>query len=77
VQWGFGDTGSELAGNLRTLGKKMAAVIELHPGRIGQPIHRATVFHPHDYFKNATIKVVVYSMARGSRIHIHGINPSH
>lgn len=63
VQWGFGDTGSELAGNLRALGKNMAAVIELHPGRIGQLIHRAPVFHPHDYFKNAATNVVAYSMA--------------
>lgn len=54
VQWGFGDTGSELTGNLRALGKNMAAVIEVHPGRIGQRIHGARVFHPDDYFKNAT-----------------------
>jgi hypothetical protein len=44
--WGFGDTGKALASALAQRGKHPAAIIELHPGRIGQLIRNARVVSP-------------------------------
>ena len=46
--WGFGDTGKALANALARRGKYPEAIIELHPGRIGQHILGAPVLHPAD-----------------------------
>ncbi len=46
VLWGFGGTGRSLARALRGHGKQLAAVVELHPGRLGQWIHGAPVVPP-------------------------------
>jgi len=44
--WGFGDTGKSLAAALAEQGKHPAAIIELHPGRIGQLIRGVRVVSP-------------------------------
>ena len=44
--WGFGDTGRVLRRALHDHGKHPAAILELHPGRIGQRIHGAPVVAP-------------------------------
>ncbi|HWZ88149.1 MAG TPA: glycosyltransferase family A protein [Polyangiaceae bacterium] len=44
--WGFGDTGKQLAQALGTRGKLPAAIIELHPGRLGQLIRGVPVVAP-------------------------------
>ena len=44
--WGFGDTGKALANALARRGKHPEAIIELHPGRIGQLIRGVPVVAP-------------------------------
>jgi glycosyltransferase involved in cell wall biosynthesis len=44
--WGFGDTGKALAGALARRGKRPSAIIELHPGRLGQLIRGVRVVPP-------------------------------
>ncbi|MCP5056245.1 MAG: glycosyltransferase family 2 protein [bacterium] len=46
ILWGFGDTGRALSRELRSHGKHPSAIIELHPGRLGQRIHDAPVMAP-------------------------------
>jgi glycosyltransferase involved in cell wall biosynthesis len=46
VLWGFGDTGKALAQALARRGKHPSAIIELHPGRLGQLIHGVRVVPP-------------------------------
>ncbi|MCP3984315.1 MAG: glycosyltransferase family 2 protein, partial [bacterium] len=46
ILWGFGDTGRTLSKALRSHGKHPIAIIELHPGRLGQQIHGAPVVAP-------------------------------
>jgi glycosyltransferase involved in cell wall biosynthesis len=48
VLWGFGDTGKQLCRALEAEGKRPHAIVELHPGRIGQRIRGAPVIAPHD-----------------------------
>jgi glycosyltransferase involved in cell wall biosynthesis len=44
--WGYGGTGRALRRALTRHGKKPAAIVELHPGRIGNRIHGAEVIEP-------------------------------
>ena len=46
VLWGYGDTGKALAAALAERGKHPAAIIELHPGRLGQLIRGVRVLEP-------------------------------
>lgn len=46
VLWGFGDTGKALAEALARRGKHPTAIIELHPGRLGQLIRGVRVIPP-------------------------------
>lgn len=46
VLWGFGDTGKALAHALAERGKHPTAIIELHPGRLGQLIRGVRVLPP-------------------------------
>jgi glycosyltransferase involved in cell wall biosynthesis len=46
VLWGFGDTGKALSRALAGEGKRFAAIVELHPGRLGQRIGGAPVIAP-------------------------------
>ncbi len=44
--WGYGGTGRALRRALAQHGKTPAAIVELHPGRIGNRIHGAEVIEP-------------------------------
>ncbi len=44
--WGYGGTGRRLRAALAEHDKRPAAIIELHPGRLGQTIHGARVIAP-------------------------------
>jgi glycosyltransferase involved in cell wall biosynthesis len=44
--WGFGETGKALRHDLAAHGKRPAAIIELHPRRLGECIHGAPVVPP-------------------------------
>ncbi|HEY6080165.1 MAG TPA: glycosyltransferase [Polyangiaceae bacterium] len=46
VLWGFGDTGKALAAALARRDKHPAAIVELHPGRLGQLIRKVRVVPP-------------------------------
>jgi glycosyltransferase involved in cell wall biosynthesis len=46
VLWGFGDTGKALAEALARRGKRPSAIVELHPGRLGQLIRGVRVVPP-------------------------------
>ena len=46
VLWGYGDTGKALADALARRGKHPAAIVELHPGRLGQLIRGVRVIPP-------------------------------
>ena len=46
VLWGYGDTGKALADALGHRGKHPSAIIELHPGRLGQLIRGVRVIPP-------------------------------
>jgi hypothetical protein len=46
VLWGYGDTGKALADALAQHGKHPCAIIELHPGRLGQLIRGVRVVPP-------------------------------
>lgn len=46
VLWGFGATGKALAEALAQRGKHPSAIIELHPGRLGQLIRQVRVVPP-------------------------------
>jgi len=46
VLWGYGATGRALRRALAAHGKRPSHVVELHPGRLGQRIHRAPVIPP-------------------------------
>jgi len=46
VLWGYGDTGKALAAALGRRGKHPSAIVELHPGRLGQLILGVRVIPP-------------------------------
>lgn len=46
VLWGFGDTGKALAEALAQRGRHPTAIVELHPGRLGQLIRGVRVIPP-------------------------------
>jgi glycosyltransferase involved in cell wall biosynthesis len=46
--WGYGETGKALRRHLAAHGKKPAAIIELHPRRLGERIHGAPVVPPQE-----------------------------
>jgi len=46
VLWGYGGTGRALRRALLQHGKQPAAIVELHPGRIGNRIHGSLVIEP-------------------------------
>ncbi len=46
VLWGYGDTGKALSEALAQRGKHPAAILELHPGRLGQTIRGVRVQRP-------------------------------
>ena len=57
--WGYGETGRTLQRALREHGKRPAAILELHPGRIGNVIAGAPVVHPDDWLRTPRHRLVV------------------
>jgi hypothetical protein len=62
VLWGYGDTGRALCRALSARGKTPSAIVELHPGRIGQTIAGAPVIEP-DALENIERLPLVASVA--------------
>lgn len=67
VLWGFGGTGRRLARALRAEGRELAAVIELHPGRLGNRIHGAPVLPPTAVPDLSALPLVVSVAGAGPR----------
>lgn len=62
VLWGYGDTGKALAEALARRGKRPAAIVELHPGRLGQLIRGVRVVPP-DALRALPRRPIVVSVA--------------
>jgi glycosyltransferase involved in cell wall biosynthesis len=62
VLWGFGDTGKALAAALARHDKHPSAIIELHPGRLGQLIRQVRVLPP-EALRTLPRRPVVVSVA--------------
>jgi len=70
VLWGFGDTGKALSGALARRGKSPEAIIELHPGRIGQRIRGVSVVTPGELSGLRPLPIVVSVAGFGPRSEI-------
>jgi glycosyltransferase involved in cell wall biosynthesis len=57
--WGYGGTGRSLQHALRQRGKRPSAILELHPGRIGNAIAGARVVHPDEWLRTPQQRLVV------------------
>ena len=68
--WGFGDTGKVLANALARRGKHPDAIIELHPGRIGQLIRGVPVLPPRELPALRSRPVIVSVAGTGPRTEI-------
>lgn len=70
ILWGYGKTGQKLARALEAHGKQPRAIIELHPGRLGQRILQAKVSSPEalpGLLRQLRVPVVVSVARRGPR----------
>ncbi len=65
--WGYGDTGKALAAELAERGKHPSAIVELHPGRLGQLIRRVRVVPPSALPGLARAPLLVSVAGRGPR----------
>jgi glycosyltransferase involved in cell wall biosynthesis len=70
VLWGYGGTGRALHRALATHGKRATHVIEVHPGRLGNTIHGASVVSPDVLPSLAPLPVVVSVARSGPRARI-------
>jgi glycosyltransferase involved in cell wall biosynthesis len=70
VLWGYGATGRALRRALAKHGKTPAAIVELHPGRIGNTIHGAPVIPPGDLEPWRALPLVVSVAGEGPRTRI-------
>jgi len=68
--WGYGATGRALAKALRAHGRHPEAIIELHPGRIGQRIQGAPVIPPEELGSPGTLPLVVSVAGADARAQI-------
>jgi glycosyltransferase involved in cell wall biosynthesis len=68
--WGYGHTGRMLAAALGREGKTPAGIVEIHPGRIGNVIRGAPVFHFDELARHARMPVVVSVAGAGPRAEI-------
>jgi hypothetical protein len=67
ILWGYGDTGKALCRALAVHGKKPSAIIELHPGRIGQLIASAPVLPPEALPSVARAPIIVSVAGENAR----------
>jgi hypothetical protein len=65
--WGYGGTGRALAKALRAYDRHPAAIVELHPRRIGQRIQGAPVIAPNDLGAPGALPLVVSVAGVGAR----------
>jgi glycosyltransferase involved in cell wall biosynthesis len=70
--WGYGGTGRGLQNALRKRGKRPSAILELHPGRIGNQIADAPVVHPDDWLRAPQQRLVVSVAGATARAEIRG-----
>jgi hypothetical protein len=70
--WGYGGTGRCLQNALRKLGKRPSAILELHPGRIGNAIAGAPVIHPEEWLRAPHRRLVVSVAGAKARAEIRG-----
>src|SRR6478609_975489 len=68
--WGFGDTGKALSNALVRRGKHPEAIIELHPGRIGQLIRGVPVVTPRELPNLSALPLIVSVAGIGPRTEI-------
>jgi len=68
--WGYGDTGKALADALARRGKQPAAIIELHPRRLGQRIRGVQVVPPSELPSLSKLPLVVSVAGLGPRTEI-------
>ena len=71
--WGYGGTGRRLQNALRILGKRPSAILELHPGRIGNAIAGAPVVHPYEWLRAPDQRLVVSVAGARARAEIRGV----
>jgi glycosyltransferase involved in cell wall biosynthesis len=71
--WGYGGTGRCLQKALRQLGKRPSAILELHPGRIGNAIAGAPVVHPNEWLRAPNQRLVVSVAGTRARAEIRGV----
>jgi hypothetical protein len=67
VLWGYGGTGRALRRALAKHGKTPAAIVELHPGRVGNSIHGAPVIEPDALGDWPALPLVVSVAGEGPR----------
>ncbi len=67
VLWGYGGTGRALRGALDAHGKEPSAIVEVHPGRLGNRIHGAPVVPPEDLARLRGQPLVVSVAGAGPR----------
>jgi len=72
VLWGYGETGKALRRALLAHGKRPAAIVELHPGRIGERIHGAIVVRPESLPSLPPLPVLVSVSGAFARAEIRG-----
>jgi glycosyltransferase involved in cell wall biosynthesis len=69
VLWGYGKTGRALAKALAALGKHPSAIVEVHPGRVGQNIQGAPVIAPDElpaFARRHADHFIIASVARAA-----------
>ncbi len=71
--WGYGGTGRCLQNALRQHGKRPSAILELHPGRIGNAIAGAPVVHPYEWLRAPHQRLVVSVAGARARAEIRGV----
>jgi len=71
--WGYGETGRCLQNALRKLGKRPSAILELHPGRIGNAIAGAPVVHTYEWLRAPHPRLVVSVAGARARAEIRGV----
>jgi glycosyltransferase involved in cell wall biosynthesis len=71
--WGYGATGRTLAEALRAEGRVPEAIVELHPGRVGQTIAGAPVIAPEALGAPRGVPLLVSVAGGDARVRIRGV----